>query len=70
MYVSIPLLLIFYYSLNNEPFVASWNEVENRRDFFEKYAKRMNFDSQDAEKWYLQPMENILSFKVNSINNN
>eukprot|EP00026_Physarum_polycephalum_P003118 Phypoly_transcript_03127.p1 GENE.Phypoly_transcript_03127~~Phypoly_transcript_03127.p1 ORF type:complete len:674 (+),score=87.16 Phypoly_transcript_03127:242-2263(+) len=40
-----------------------WDKVENRRKFFENYAKDNGFDPQDAYSWYIQPREKILSYK-------
>ena len=46
---------------------ASWNEVENRRKFFEKYAKANDFDFKIPENWYFQPTEKIMATKVDLI---
>lgn len=40
------------------------NKIENRRVFFEKYAKQHNFDPRKAENWYSQPKERIMVQKV------
>eukprot|EP00026_Physarum_polycephalum_P002112 Phypoly_transcript_02116.p1 GENE.Phypoly_transcript_02116~~Phypoly_transcript_02116.p1 ORF type:complete len:954 (+),score=114.83 Phypoly_transcript_02116:59-2920(+) len=42
---------------------TSWSPIENRRKFFENYAKSLGFDFQDKEMWYKQPIERIMSFK-------
>ena len=39
-------------------------KIENRRSFFETYAKTMGFDPLNPSKWYLQPLDNILATKV------
>ena len=41
-----------------------WGKMENRRQFFEKYAKQNRFDPLIAANWYLQFKGNILSAKV------
>eukprot|EP00026_Physarum_polycephalum_P010399 Phypoly_transcript_10562.p1 GENE.Phypoly_transcript_10562~~Phypoly_transcript_10562.p1 ORF type:complete len:418 (+),score=65.52 Phypoly_transcript_10562:189-1256(+) len=40
-----------------------WSKPENRRSFFENYAKSHNFDISVARNWYLEPAQNILSAK-------
>ena len=46
--------------------VASWNEAENRRALFDKYAKENNFDPLIPENWYHQPIKRIMATKVRS----
>jgi hypothetical protein len=41
-----------------------WNHIENRRGFFEKYAKNNGFDPHIPEMWYLQPVGKIMEEKV------
>jgi hypothetical protein len=41
-----------------------WKLAENRRRFFENFAKTNGFDPLIAEAWYSQPSEKILSAKV------
>eukprot|EP00026_Physarum_polycephalum_P002627 Phypoly_transcript_02635.p1 GENE.Phypoly_transcript_02635~~Phypoly_transcript_02635.p1 ORF type:complete len:741 (+),score=93.71 Phypoly_transcript_02635:157-2379(+) len=42
---------------------TSLNKIENRRKFFEDYAKMIGFDPQKAAHWYEQPMSLIMSTK-------
>ena len=44
--------------------VDSWRDVERRRLFFEKYAKKHAFDPLIPENWYKEPRKKIVSFKV------
>eukprot|EP00026_Physarum_polycephalum_P002504 Phypoly_transcript_02511.p1 GENE.Phypoly_transcript_02511~~Phypoly_transcript_02511.p1 ORF type:complete len:789 (+),score=87.01 Phypoly_transcript_02511:70-2436(+) len=47
-----------------------WYNVENRRKFFEKYARQNGFDHSVAENWYAQSREKIMAVKgANSIIN-
>ena len=41
--------------------LAVWKSAENRRNFFEKYAKKKGFDPLDPEPWYNQSKEDILA---------
>lgn len=41
-----------------------WYNRDNRRAFFEEYAKENNFDPLHNEKWYSQPRKKILEKKV------
>jgi len=40
-----------------------WYDVENRRKFFERYAKQNKFDYSVPENWYLQSREKIMAVK-------
>eukprot|EP00026_Physarum_polycephalum_P000813 Phypoly_transcript_00814.p1 GENE.Phypoly_transcript_00814~~Phypoly_transcript_00814.p1 ORF type:complete len:797 (+),score=105.00 Phypoly_transcript_00814:1557-3947(+) len=40
-----------------------WKVAENRRKFFENFAKEHGFDPLSSEAWYSQPSEKILSAK-------
>eukprot|EP00026_Physarum_polycephalum_P005007 Phypoly_transcript_05033.p1 GENE.Phypoly_transcript_05033~~Phypoly_transcript_05033.p1 ORF type:complete len:665 (+),score=73.56 Phypoly_transcript_05033:296-1996(+) len=42
---------------------ASWKEIENRRQFFEKYARERGFDPLVPENWYSQPYDQIETIK-------
>lgn len=44
-----------------------FSKVENRRGFFEKYARDNHFDPYSPENWYHQPFSRILTMKVNLI---
>lgn len=41
-----------------------WSSVENRRNFFEKYAKENKFDPLLPENWYSQSRANMATIKV------
>ncbi len=41
-----------------------WSTVQNRRKFFENYAKKHGFDPFNPENWYNQTYTTILSEKV------
>jgi hypothetical protein len=41
-----------------------WDNVENRRKFFEKYAKDRGFDPLNPENWYLQTSQSVRFTKV------
>eukprot|EP00026_Physarum_polycephalum_P002873 Phypoly_transcript_02882.p1 GENE.Phypoly_transcript_02882~~Phypoly_transcript_02882.p1 ORF type:complete len:833 (+),score=72.23 Phypoly_transcript_02882:121-2619(+) len=45
------------------PISVTWNDVSNRRKFFENYAREIGFDPLIATNWYSQQMESIMSFK-------
>ena len=53
-------LFIFFLTLLAGP----WRYEENRRQFFEDYAKSSGFDPLLAHNWYKQPVGRILSAKV------
>jgi hypothetical protein len=38
-------------------FPASWQDIGNRRQFFENFAKENGFDPLIPENWYLPPYE-------------
>lgn len=41
-----------------------WQHVENRRKFFENYAKERNFDPENPDHWYSNLSRKILKTKV------
>eukprot|EP00026_Physarum_polycephalum_P000538 Phypoly_transcript_00539.p1 GENE.Phypoly_transcript_00539~~Phypoly_transcript_00539.p1 ORF type:complete len:959 (+),score=132.38 Phypoly_transcript_00539:57-2933(+) len=41
----------------------SWRDVQNRRDFFEKFARDRGFDPHNTQMWYSLNQESILSLK-------
>jgi hypothetical protein len=41
-----------------------WLNVENRRNFFIKYANSRGFDPLNPENWYTQTREAIMEAKV------
>jgi hypothetical protein len=44
---------------------ASWYvSAENRKAFFENYARDHGFDPGNPENWYSQPYKKIISVKV------
>ena len=45
-----------------------WDNIENRRKFFEQYAQENAFDPLSAEHWYAQPRSKIAAVKVSSSN--
>ena len=57
----LPLLDIIISHLSLFLYLAVWKSPENRRNFFEKYAKQNGFDPLDPELWYSQTKENILA---------
>lgn len=54
--------MLFYFILTSE--LAHWNSKENRRAFFEKYAKDHDFDPLVPSNWYSHPIKRIMSQKV------
>ena len=44
--------------------VHAWHNIENRRKFFESYAKENGFDPNSAKAWLLQSKQKILEAKV------
>jgi len=44
--------------------ISRWVDINNRRDFFEKYAKEKGFDPLHSSLWYLQPKSQIMAQKV------
>jgi hypothetical protein len=44
--------------------IATRYNFENRKKFFEDYAKQNGFDPYNPVNWYTQPRENIMSVKV------
>jgi hypothetical protein len=51
----------YLYLKNN---AARWNDPQQRRKLFDKYAHENGFDPLHPESWYLQPKKRILSMKV------
>jgi hypothetical protein len=43
---------------------AVWNELRNRRKFFETYARRNDFNPLIPENWYSIDIERVVSEKV------
>jgi hypothetical protein len=43
---------------------ARYDYVENRKRFFETYARENDFDPYVGENWYSQDLEKIISAKV------
>jgi hypothetical protein len=41
-----------------------WGNIENRRNFFENYAKRNGLDPQKPESWYSLSRKKLASLKV------
>lgn len=44
--------------------LVMWREEENRKKFFEWYAKKNEFDPLVPDNWYRVSIESIMSFKV------
>ena len=44
--------------------ILEWTRVENRRSFFESYAKESGFDPLVAENWYSESKQKIMFAKV------
>jgi hypothetical protein len=44
---------------------VEWPVVENRRKVFELFAEENGFDPLQAENWYSQSRDKLLSIKVN-----
>lgn len=44
-----------------------WFSIQNRRDFFEDFAKDHNFDALVADNWYSHNADSLRSFKVINI---
>ena len=61
-----PTCTLLYYILSLTKFFLDsfWNSVENRRSFFDDYAKANKFDPHDRDSWYEQPKEKIFVEKV------
>eukprot|EP00026_Physarum_polycephalum_P001037 Phypoly_transcript_01038.p1 GENE.Phypoly_transcript_01038~~Phypoly_transcript_01038.p1 ORF type:complete len:1240 (+),score=185.34 Phypoly_transcript_01038:28-3720(+) len=47
----------------NSSLAPLWHNVENRRSFFEKYARKKRFDPLNPENWYLQSERKLFSVK-------
>jgi hypothetical protein len=45
-----------------------WKSIENRRGFFEKYARDNGFNYNNPEIWYSQPIGKIMEEKVSTSN--
>lgn len=56
--------LLIINTFNEFFIIAAYYKVENRRKFFEEYAKKNNFDPLVTENWYSQPYDKIMSTKV------
>lgn len=63
-------LLLFCNNLNSPTskviiiIAGFWRDVNNRKHFFENYAKKRGFDPLSASHWYKQPIEKIGAEKV------
>lgn len=44
--------------------VAQWDDIKNRKKFFERYARDNSFDPLLPDNWYSQKSSDILSSKV------
>lgn len=44
--------------------IELWDQLENRRKFFENYAEDNHFDPLIAENWYSQPIYQIMAVRV------
>jgi hypothetical protein len=45
-------------------FIAPWSDQENRKKFFENYARSCGFDPHVPENWYSVQKQALLSVKV------
>ena len=59
------VLVIFSFYLIQVSDAQAWDNIENRRRFFESYAKENGFDSNSAKAWMLQAKKKVLEVKVN-----
>jgi hypothetical protein len=68
VYVDIKSIFFSLYNVNELlASWSSWRSIENKRKFFENYAKANDFDPHDPENWYKQPHRKISAFKVHSL---
>eukprot|EP00026_Physarum_polycephalum_P001261 Phypoly_transcript_01262.p1 GENE.Phypoly_transcript_01262~~Phypoly_transcript_01262.p1 ORF type:complete len:970 (+),score=114.54 Phypoly_transcript_01262:138-3047(+) len=44
-----------------QPHYVYWNSIENRRKFFEDYAKEHGFNFANVERWYSHPHEKLMA---------
>ena len=61
IYILLPLFVLFIF-INF--LLAGWESASERRNFFENYAKRLEFDPLTPDNWYIQPKERIMSTEV------
>jgi hypothetical protein len=45
-------------------YVSYWDKSENRRIFFENYAKKYDFDPLVPKNWYSQPRNKLMAVVV------
>ena len=64
VFVSSFLLYYYCFSLLIFAYSALWDNVRNRRGFFEKYARIRKFDPLNPENWYLQSERKLMAVKV------
>ena len=57
--------VLFSFYLIQVSDAQAWDNIENRRRFFESYAKENEFDSNSAKAWMLQAKKKVLEVKVN-----
>ena len=50
--------------VNSNALLASWQDLNNRRIFFEEYAQLNDFDPLNPNNWYLVPEANLIATKV------
>lgn len=50
--------------------IAPWHDSNNRRKFFEEYARDHSFDPLIPDHWYVQPFKRIMAREVLLISNN
>lgn len=58
--IKIFFIYLLIYVLNTAP----WHDRNNRRNFFEEYARENFFDPLIPENWYLQPTSKIMAKEV------
>lgn len=44
--------------------IIDYTRAENRRKFFENYARKKGFDPLVAENWYSEPIHHIMASPV------
>ena len=44
-----------------------WNSETSRRDFFDTFAKHMNFNPLDADRWYNVKQSDVVRHKVRTM---
>lgn len=57
-------LFLILFAMINFIFLVLWSNVENRRKFFELYAKKHDFDPYVAENWYSVSRSSVVATKV------